>query len=136
MIYRLLNREAKAWWYHAQLRASGDTAEARKRERASILDHTRMLRAAVLCRVTRNGWSIETAEAGQSSTVTGYGDETAAMVQACLHLGVPTIDTRTARLDAVLRLPLLGKHAYQSTGYADRDEWVALAQVAGCTRLA
>lgn len=47
MLYTILNKEAKAWWYHKQLRSQGQAGEARKRERQSIKSDISFLRALI-----------------------------------------------------------------------------------------
>lgn len=83
-VYGLLDAEARAWWYHATLRAQGNEAEARRRERASIRDSVAMLRA-----LRDQGGSITWLEnAGQYATSeyrTGRDTTTHALIGGYRH---------------------------------------------------
>ena len=96
-IYRLLNHEAKIWWYHSQLRKQGRIAEARELERKSIRSSVKTLRLLL----EQNGTLTECGDgtfitsqlrespsSSYTSSMGGYrsGNET---VKAAALLGIP-----------------------------------------------
>jgi hypothetical protein len=95
-LYALLNRDAKAWWYHKQLRERGQTEEARKRERDSIKSDVDTLRKCIAdggyASIGRGGWGIHY----HNGTLSGYGGIDSPEMQACLMLGIPIVNTRDA----------------------------------------
>jgi len=110
-LYKLLNDDAKSWWYHHRLREQGQVEEARKLEQESILNDLRHLRLAIqnngFLTVGRGGWTLHY---GKHNRLQGHGcglDD--AIPQACLLLGIPVLDTTTihdARLDETLSIPI------------------------------
>lgn len=92
MIYKLLNREAKNWWYFRQLRQQGNDKEARKRERQSILNAVKTLRNAKRLELRGARWSIQQT----NSWLTGYynADNETHYEIIAERLGLPIIDTR------------------------------------------
>lgn len=100
-VYTLLNRNVKAWWYHAQLRKQGNPTEARKRERASLRSSVSSLRNCLknggsLILTPRGGydWNLEVGIEHENTTPTstvtshvlGYGDY---MIDVAKLLGIP-----------------------------------------------
>jgi hypothetical protein len=72
MIYKLLNDEAKAWWYFKKLREDGRIDEARELERKHIQSLVQHLKQAEFIRVPEAGrWVLQL---GPYHTVSGYGD--------------------------------------------------------------
>jgi hypothetical protein len=116
-IYRLLNADTKAWWYHKQLRERGATKEARKRERDSIRSALDTLRTAYFWSVGHGGWTIyqhtKHYETGGSSNSKrqGYGGTSDPDIAACILLGIPGYDFRTIpsenQITASFRAPLV-----------------------------
>lgn len=93
-LYALLNRHAKAWWYHAELRATGHRIEARKRERDSIRSDINLLRAVLAvpgghCGLGRGGASLYAKDRTLSGGANDYYREVARL------LGIPLIDSTT-----------------------------------------
>ena len=96
-LYALLNKDAKSWWYHAQLRDRGQVEEARRRERESIRSTINSLRKCLAApggymSVGRGGWTLHY---GRGSSVQGYGRMDALDVQAAKLVGVPIINSLT-----------------------------------------
>ena len=111
-VYRVLDTDARRWWYHRRLRDDGSTAEARRRERASIREQVRRLRTTLAnggyLHVGRGGWSLHVSDASRLEGHGGIGD---AIPQACLLVGIPVLDTTTVpdeNLLPLLRLPMIG----------------------------
>ena len=99
-IYSLLNADAKAWWYHKQLRDHGQHDEARAKERESIKRHAASLRNARYVSVGRGGHTVHerpvvTKHGSSTCRVQGYESSNGPTVQAAIRLGVPVIDTTT-----------------------------------------
>jgi hypothetical protein len=92
----LLLQKAQLWWYHKQLRDQGNTEEANRRERLSVLSTLRDLKNAKKnggwCSVGRGGWTLHPKPGVQ---VSNYGDMESEYPQACLILGIPVIDSTT-----------------------------------------
>lgn len=110
-LYSLLDTKARLWWHNKELRAKGNIEEARKQERASIRDSIRILRQALAnggyCQVGRGGWTLYYKE---HSTLSHYGGINAEMVQACILVGIPVIDTMTISeqdIAKTIRLPMI-----------------------------
>lgn len=108
--YALLNKDAKAWWYHAELRKNGNARKARELERRSIRHSIETLRAARQggCMfVGRGGWSISYKSTHGDATLSGYGDGDpyATIVR---RLGIPFIDSRHLAVDKVARIAISG----------------------------
>ena len=140
-IYALLNKHTKSWWYHKQLRERGEAVEARKRERQSILDTVRTLRAALAspggyAHVGRGGWSVHYAGAGMTGSLQHYGGMEQPTIQCCLRLGLPIVNTLDCDIDvayAACKLPMVavdgkadspaaepGKKPWHGMNYAPR----------------
>ena len=45
-VYSILNKQAKNWWYHVELREKGEVVEARQRERQTIRQQIDSLKEA------------------------------------------------------------------------------------------
>jgi len=141
-LYNLLDTKARLWWYNRELRDKGNTEEARKRERTSIKDSIRVLRQALAnggyCQVGRNGWTIYCAA---HSTLSHYGGLDAAMVQACIKVGIPVIDTLTIPdkdIAQTIKLPIIhlgkcDKPPYGSMSYAPLNHVLPLYRELGAT---
>lgn len=114
-IYSLLNKHTKNWWYHAKLRKEGNIQEARKRERQSIKDDIKTLRDCLkspggYASVGRGGWSVHYSNEWGKGTLQGYGGMNEAMIQCCLKLGIPVVNTRDCDLEVAYnacKLPLV-----------------------------
>ena len=110
-LYRILNEQAKVWWYHRRLREQGLEEEARKREREAILDDVRVLRAALqnggFLTHGRGGWTLHYGKWNRLQCRCPGLD--AAIPQACLLLGIPVLDTTTIpdeRIGEVINFPM------------------------------
>lgn len=107
-LYRLLNTEAKRWWYHAQLREHGATQEARKRERNSIKSTLKTIREAKkndgFLTLGRGGFTLHYST---NARLEGYDcDHWLQVANVCK---LPTIDSRSMPIGKVLealRLPM------------------------------
>jgi hypothetical protein len=110
-LYRILDEDARRWWYHKELRRRGAVAEARRRERASIrhsLDTLREALAGGYLAIGRGGWTLHVSD---NRRVEHYGGITAPTPRACLLLGIPVLDSTTVpddRLVDLIRLPMVG----------------------------
>ena len=110
-LYRILNNQAKVWWYHRHLRKQGLEEEARQREREAILDDVRVLRAALqnggFLTHGRGGWTLHYGKWNRVESPCPGLD--AAIPQACLLLGIPVLDTTTIpdeRIREVINFPI------------------------------
>lgn len=142
MLYRVLNAEAKAWWYHQDLRKSGRTDEARRRERKSILstlDYIRQtLRNGGLLTIGRGGYTLHFA---RNSKLSGYGPDSSGTVAACKLAGVPWVDTRTIPDDRIGEFAVSGpivKVGIETEGYGSLDyisppDYIEFARSYGAT---
>lgn len=137
-LYRLLNKEAKGWWYHRQLRAQGRHEEARRRERASIRHSLEVIRKARLLVIGLPGnVSIELCD---GSSLSAYDP---AFYDAILPECVPRVDLRGEGHDHEVRvymfavngpLPRAGapeKPAYGPFDHAPLHDYLALAETLG-----
>ena len=129
-LYKLLNKDAKAWWYHKQLREHGDYIEARKHERASIRRHVRDLAQAKLCPgayalVGYGGCSLYPHE---DKSISGISERSGFWL-AIITFGIQTLDVRPV-IDAgkwTIKTPMIavGKTPdlapYHALSYAPRD---------------
>jgi hypothetical protein len=92
----LLNQKAQDWWYHKQLRDQGDTEEAQRRERLSILSTLIDLKDAKKnggwCSVGRGSWTLRPRP---GVTVSCVGGLDSVYPQACLIMGIQLIYTTT-----------------------------------------
>ena len=111
-LYRILNWDARRWWYHVELRRQGQFAEARRRERRSIRNTLADLREALkgggYLAIGRGGWTLYISD---NRRVEHYGGIAEPTPQACLHLGIPILDSTTIpddRLVDLIRLPMVG----------------------------
>lgn len=111
-LYRILDEDARRWWYHKELRRQGAVAEARRRERASIRHSLDTLREALAgggyLAIGRGGWTLHVSD---NRRVEHYGGITAPTPRACLLLGIPVLDSTTVpddRLADLIRLPMVG----------------------------
>lgn len=135
-IYALLNNEAKAWWYHLELRRKGQHVEARRRERDSIKSKVETLRAAELMTIGRGGWSVHC----PTWSLQGDGDSEP-YATICRRLGVPVVDSRAAPIDRVARasisgpMPAIGRKPdpapWRSFDYAPLSAYLAVWREAG-----
>jgi len=90
-VYSILDRQARNWWYHVELRQRGKAAEAREKERESIKNTVSALREAK----ESGGYAIalrgrhllfineRTSQSGYSPTDT---------VSLCRLVGIPVLD--------------------------------------------
>lgn len=111
-LYRILDDDARRWWYYVELRREGAVAEARKRERASIRHSLTTLREALAggghLAIGRGGWTLHVSD---NRRVEHYGGITAPTPRACLLLGIPVLDSTTVpdnRHVDLIRLPMVG----------------------------
>ncbi len=132
-LYGLLDHEARRWWYHAELRAKGNATEARRRERRSILDHARMLRAA-----RDNGGVLTLKQGGftlyfeANARLQGYDCDHMA---ACARLArVPIIDMRTAPRANLVRETVSGPMISLSPNDWGGTGWLAYVSPAEFAR--
>lgn len=96
-LYADLNADAKAWWYHKDLRKAGNHKEARKRERNSILSSVQHLRSVKLMVIGRGGWTLHL---GPHDTVSGYGNGFP-YVDYCKCKGIPVINSLSVPEDKI-----------------------------------
>jgi hypothetical protein len=147
-VYSLLDRDARGWWYHRQLRDQGKPEEARQLERRSIRDHVKTLRSAYYASVGRGGWSIHchkvTSANGltSQSTLEGYGDASDGMIKACIVLGLPVVDTTTISDEAIydtISIPLVAidrpcdPEPYHGMSYAPLEYVISAYRKLGAT---
>lgn len=144
-IYRLLNQNAKNWWYHKDLRKSGDNQEARKRERRSIKDAVRTIRNACLFTVHDQGFSLNCQEGKTKSTLSGHSaGEVYSISLARCRPEVPRIDRRGVgfrhRSALAIAGPMFGTDqvdppnedgTYGGFSYAPMRVFLALNEMAG-----
>ncbi|MFW6083741.1 MAG: hypothetical protein ACODAA_00835 [Gemmatimonadota bacterium] len=108
-LYSILDRQARSWWYHRQLRDEGNEREARKRERRSIRSTLDSLRQALdndgALTIGRYGATLHYSEGGR---VQGLHRGT---IEAARHLGIPIIDSRTVPDERLV------DYAYQTPMY-------------------
>lgn len=123
-IYSLLNKEAKNWWWFAELRKQGKHTEARVKERESIRRHITTIRQALLdggyFNVGRGGWSVHS----YNTTLSGYGDVSAPIIQAAIRMGLKGIDSTTIPEDLIVKvigLPLIGIRIVDKPPYCALD---------------
>lgn len=108
-LYGILDSDARSWWHYKDLRAAGKVKEARQKERESIRSSIRHLRATI-----KNGGHLSygrggyTLSMGGGGSLSGYGES--GTVAACIHLGIPFIDTRTipdSKIGKTISLPMI-----------------------------
>jgi len=137
-LYRLLNREAKSWWYHRQLRGLGQHAEARRLERASIRHTLEVIRKARLLVIgLRGNVGIELCDGG---SVSAYDP---AFYDAILPECVPRVDLRGEGHDHEVRVYMFAvngplpkdeapeKPTYGPFDHAPLHDYLALAETLG-----
>lgn len=130
-VYSLLNSKAKAWWYHAQLWRQGKPAEARRRERESILSTVHSLRGARTggCMVVGDGvWFLYSGDDGPFSSIStrGYGDMNSPTAEAAVLCGVPVVDASALSTGQRLAAPLYRNTASprEMLGWADLSSFL------------
>ena len=125
-IYRLLDQDARAWWYFKQLRRRGMRKEARKQERASIRSHVKDIREALAndgyFTQGRGGWALHIRD---GKTLSGYGcDDSFAQVCRSIFGGW---DSRTIPDDKIYQTVGFPIHstnpAHKGTGAFDFEYW-------------
>jgi len=141
-LYNLLDTKARLWWYNIELRGRGNVDEARKRERASIRQSIRVLRQALAnggyCQVGRGGWVLYYTERLWLEHCGGINAE---MVQACIKVGVPVINTLTISdrdISETIGLSMIhlgkcGNPPYNSMSYAPLAYVLPLYRALGAT---
>lgn len=104
----LLYADARDWWYHRELRSTGQTAEARRREHDSVRNNVQSINAAVYGVIARNGsgWTLMhrgyTTRDGTArcySSLSGYGGIEDLHLQAAVLAGVPVFDFSVPECD-------------------------------------
>lgn len=92
----LLEKNAKDWWYHKELRRQGKVEEAQKRERMSTRSILKDLKDAKAndgwCSVGRGGWTLHPRS---GVTVSNYVGMDSCYPRACIMMGIPVIDSTT-----------------------------------------
>lgn len=98
MIYRVLNRKSKNWWWHLELRRQGKTQEARSLERKDIRRCIQTLRSALssggICFAGENKYLLEYQRDGNRCWVSGYDAADEGMPLCCQIVGVLMCDYR------------------------------------------
>lgn len=134
-LLRALRAEARAWWYHADLRRRGNLTEARVRENRSIRDDLKTIRTARLATIGRGG---STVFLSNNSRLTASWE-----MPILAHLACPVVDLRTISDDKIVRFAVSGPmvnvdliedespvHAFS---YVTIETYVRLASEAGAT---
>ena len=111
-VYAILDKSARSWWYHAQLRKQGNAQEARKRERQSIRREAKMWREVK----ANGGYAVALHNRhllfiAPGHMQSGYSPEET--IALCNILDVPVLDRR--KKDSILGMP---------TGFHEGREWL------------
>lgn len=138
-LYSILNQDAQSWWHYKALRKAGQVKEARQKERESIRSSIRHLRATI-----KNGGHLSygrggyTLSMGGGGSLSGYGES--GTVAACVHLGIPFIDTRTipdSKISKTINLPMISCNPdaapWGSMSYAPLEVVAAAYESLGAT---
>lgn len=141
-IYSILDRDARRWWYNADLRRAGMVKEARNRERDSIKRNAQTLRKALRggwLSIGRGGWTLHYEKGARLSH---YGGLDEPIPQCCLLLHIPIIDTTTIpddRITETIRFPMAAfegecdEPPYNSLSFAPLDHVASLYKGLGAT---
>ena len=125
MLYAILDYKARSWWYHKELRAKGNTQEARMKERQSIKSSLKALRETQ----TNNGW-LSIGRGGWTLNISPghrmehYGGLNEPIPLACLLLGIPIIDSTTIPDDQIIKtvnFPMAHHTAQHKDSYGPFD---------------
>jgi|CXWL01.1.fsa_nt_gi hypothetical protein len=147
LVYKLLNQEAKNWWYHSDLRKQGQHDKARELERKSMKGTIETLRNVVkyggYLSLGRKAWSIEVNRHPTSwskadspsyctTSVQGYyGLNRSTHYEAIFHaLKLPIIDSRNIddkQVWDLIAMPLIAKDSQHDSGYISLKNYVDLA---------
>ena len=126
-VLRALRADARAWWYHRELRQHGWAFEAAPRERRSIRENLDVVRKTLATpgahvSVGRGGTTIHFA---RGATLSGGAFERMATARVLVEMGLPLIDTTTAPDPwRVVALPLVAVGEA-----ADAPPWHGLSRV-------
>mgnify|MGYP001385164972 CR=1 FL=1 len=146
-LYRMLDAEARRWWWHAELRRQGKAEEARRMERQSIRTRLGWLRQAWLVVVGRPGnvtLHLEPSERGWGH-VEGLEPQQTLDLVARYRPDVPIVDVRhcpdeAALIRLVIRGPMLAMlkadppqpdGTWHSFNYVPPEVYLALYEAIG-----
>lgn len=138
-VYRILNNEAKNWWWHRDLRKQGKSKEARQLERKSILRSIETLRDVLnhggYLSLGGSQWSLNIFEHRSSIdsmstckySLSGYYglNKSCYLESICKSLGIPVLDSRDLSYDnqwVYIRGPLINKETRD--GYVSLKDFV------------
>lgn len=99
-LLRALRAEARAWWYHADLRRQGNLTEARVRENRSIRDDLKTIRTARFATIGHGGSTIFLDK--QSRITAGWE------LNILKHLACPVVDLRAIPMSELIRFSVSG----------------------------
>jgi hypothetical protein len=150
MLYSILDRDARAWWYCRQQREQGRARDARRQERQTIRRWVRDLRA-----VREHGGGLTYGRGGASlyqknATTSGIGLGASTLREIAERARVPFVDTSTIPEEAIVRWALRGPmpssetrrfaepserspYPYSSLCSVEFREWARLAATEGAT---
>ena len=145
-VYVALVEDARAWWYHKQLRKQGNTAEARKRERESFRNNVEQLTETI-----ENGGFLTRGRGGDTLHISpNHRCEGLhpGNVRAIYAAGIPVVDTRTISGDKIVSwafrgpmpgfktdrfVPAADDAPYRSLDTVAFVDWCKLAHAQGAT---
>ena len=84
----LLNKDAKAWWYHKLLRKRDQADTARLAERRNILESVRYLRQALSVTIPADRKTF-VMSFGKFHTLSGYAPDDNSFIAAARLCGIP-----------------------------------------------
>lgn len=84
-----LREDARAWWWHKQLRDRGDTKEARRLENEAVRKSIQYLKDASYFSIGRGGGTLHTTKSYWISGIC----KGAGKIKACILLGIPGYDS-------------------------------------------
>jgi hypothetical protein len=99
-LLRALRAEARAWWYHADLRRQGNLTEARVRENRSIREDLKTIRTA---RFATIGYGGSTIYLPNMARLTASWE-----MPILAHLTCPVVDLRTIEINRLAEFSIKG----------------------------
>lgn len=128
-VYRILNNNAKNWWYFKELRKRGQHKEARLKERESILKEIGDIRKAskngyfAICRITDNLHYFSKGQ-NSSSSVNAEKHKNRDYQKMIIASGIPTCSTEFLNEDdayKLLSMPILKFNLDKDENYIRKD---------------
>ena len=106
LIYSELNKNAKSWWWHLELRKQNKHNEARQLERKSILSKTKSLRHAWLLTIGDYGTTLYCYNPEESFAKNWQlsGIEPDLYEHFCERLNIPVVDKRRISLESKMQV--------------------------------